>query len=329
MLTFYAAVAIAGITVACIIPLSCKMLKSKGVMDNPNARSSHKIPTPRGGGIAIIIAIIGGTLVLYVGAITLPTFWITILFIACGLACVSWLDDLKGLSALTRLISQVIAVSVAIYMDPSLSEYTIWILPHYLTIPIFAVSWIWFINLYNFMDGIDGITGVETISICIGLGAMASIGHLPQSFFAPLMIISTSALVFLYWNWSPAKIFLGDVGSIPLGFMLGWFLLHTVTEGAWVIAIIIPGFYLCDATLTLLKRAWQRKPIWQAHREHFYQMPALKDIAHNRIMLPIISANLGLIIIALWLVPVNLIIAITAAILIILGLLWKLKRMSL
>ena len=177
------------------------------------------------------------------------------------------------------------------------------------------------------MDGIDGMTGVETVSICIGLTLLTLTGILADDIIPPLAIIGAAALAFLYWNWSPAKIFLGDVGSIPLGFLLGWFILQAINNGAWLAALIIPGYYLADATITLIKRASQRVPIWQAHREHFYQKPILYGISHQRIMRRIIFTNIMLIANAVWLVPINFWLGIIVATMTICTLLWNLSQL--
>lgn len=147
------------------------------------------------------------------------------------------------------------------------------------------------------MDGIDGITGVEAGSIGLGIFVLALYVPLPQ--FIGLGYIGLGILAimigFLIWNWHPAKLFLGDVGSVPLGFILGWLLLKVASEGAWAIALILPSYYLFDATFTLIKRALRREKIWQAHREHFYQKATQRGFSHARVSVMILISNLVLI----------------------------------
>jgi UDP-N-acetylmuramyl pentapeptide phosphotransferase/UDP-N-acetylglucosamine-1-phosphate transferase len=215
------------------------------------------------------------------------------------------MDDLWSISALVRLICQIMAIGCILYLDPGLAINALPFFPEWGAFLIIAAAWVWCVNLYNFMDGIDGMTAVETVSICTGLGILTLTGILSNDLLAPLAVIGAAALAFLYWNWSPAKIFLGDVGSIALGFLLGWFVLKAVNEGAWLAAIIIPGYYLADATITLIRRAFQGAPVWQAHREHFYQMPVPRNVPHNQIMYRIIAINIMLILTAVWVVPIN------------------------
>lgn len=309
------------------IPIFRRFLIRSGLLDNPNARSSHKTPVARGGGMIVLVSIVAGLAVLHVSAAALPTDLIVIVVIACALGCISWIDDIRSLSPIIRLVSQIIAVGSAIAIYPNL---VIPIAPYFdgwVAMTLTALIWIWFVNLYNFMDGIDGMAGVETVSICAGLSLLALTGILSDDIILPLTVIGAAALAFLYWNWSPAKIFLGDVGSIPLGFLLGWFILQAINNGAWLAALIIPGYYLADATITLIKRASQRVPIWQAHREHFYQKPISYGISHQRIMRRIIFTNIMLIANAVWLVPINFWLGIIVATMTICTLLWNLSQL--
>ena len=309
------------------IPILRRALVSKGVYDNPNARSSHNLPTPRGGGIVVMSSIAMGLVALWWGGFALPNGLMATLAVACVLGLFSWIDDLWGVSALMRLVFQALAIAGVLYLDPEVAP-TLPFLPMWGALLFVAVTWIWFVNLYNFMDGIDGMTGVETVSICTGLSILALTGILSDDIIPPLAVIGTATLAFLYWNWAPAKIFLGDVGSIPLGFLLGWFLLKAISEGAWAIALILPGYYLADATITLLKRACRLEPIWQAHREHFYQMPVPRNVPHNIVMYRIIIVNIILILTAVWLVPLNSFAALCVSVIIILVLLRNLSQLG-
>jgi UDP-N-acetylmuramyl pentapeptide phosphotransferase/UDP-N-acetylglucosamine-1-phosphate transferase len=162
-----------------------------------------------------------------------------------------------------------------------------------------GVAWLWFVNLFNFMDGIDGLAGSETAAIGLGAVLLASIGAVGVVPGALGLVLVGAALGFLLWNWQPAKIFLGDVGSIPLGYLIGWLLLALAAQGHWVAALLLPGYYLADASLTLARRLMRGERIWQAHREHFYQHAVRQGRSHAQVVLAISITNGGLLILAL------------------------------
>ncbi|MFD2204970.1 MraY family glycosyltransferase [Kiloniella antarctica] len=275
-----------------------KILIQKGVLDTPNARSSHTIPTPRGGGIALMAVLLLGWLGYGLSSATsIPGLW-QIMAGSLGLMAISWLDDLKNLSAKVRLIVQFVAVVIG-FWGLSQGGLTIKLFPEFIPqtvdLIILGMAWVWFINLYNFMDGIDGITGIETASITVGLIALALLLSWPQEYYYLPLIVLATTLGFLIWNWEPSSIFLGDVGSVPLGYILGWFFLLLITKGLWAAAFILPLYYLCDATWTLVKRALRRERIWQAHKEHYYQKAVRNGASHKKVALIILACNLCLI----------------------------------
>ena len=172
------------------------------------------------------------------------------------------------------------------------------LLPLWLDRLLAALAWLWFVNLFNFMDGIDGIAGVESASLGVGLALVFLLSGLILP--AGLALLATAAaLGFLLVNWHPARIFLGDVGSVPLGFLLGWLLLLAAAEGAWAAALILPGVYWADATVTLLRRACRGERVWRAHREHFYQRAVQRGLRHDQVARRIALANAGLVLLAL------------------------------
>ena len=299
------------------------MLRHWAVLDQPNERSSHTIPTPRGGGGAVVfvINVLWGWHAYETGDVWLGV----VLAAAAGLAAVSWIDDLRSLPPLTRLAAQCLAVAAGIASLQGDGLFFQGVLPSSLDALIAAVGWIWFVNLFNFMDGIDGISGVETA--CVGAGA-ALIAFLAPNLDLPAPVygvtIAAAALGFLIWNWNPAKVFLGDVGSVPLGFMLGWILLDMAAAGLWASALILPLYYLADATITLGKRALRGENILRAHREHFYQHAVQSGKGHAQISLTILVGNLVLMALAVaaltwpWL-------ALGAATLTVATLLWHLR----
>ncbi len=253
------------------------------LLDRPNARSNHKNPTPRGGGLAVIFAILIPMMIADV------PIYIAISILL--LAAIALLDDLLGVPVFIRFAVQIIAVSIPLAFVPDhlLSP----LIPPLLEKIMLGIAWVWMINLFNFMDGIDGISAAELTSV--GLGAtfiMVFINLFPSSIANYGMIVAASACGFWWWNKHPARIFLGDVGSIPLGFILGYLLLTLLLQGYWVAAMILPAYYVSDSSVTLFKRLYRKQKIWQAHSEHYYQKAARKGWKHNIIVRYIVGLNM-------------------------------------
>lgn len=291
----------AGITIASTWLFAAfvrSLLLKHDILDEPGTRSSHSGCVPRGGGLALVPVILVGWISLsQLGLAHMREIGV-ITSMAGLIALVSWFDDVSNLSVQSRLSAQLLAVTTSIYLLP-----TNFMLLEFLTNPlgmiVVGIAWLWFINIFNFMDGIDGITGVETISICVGivltLGFLGSASYL--SYLA--IIVAASTAGFLVWNWHPAKLFLGDVGSVPLGFLLGWLLSGLALEGEWAAALILPGYYLVDASLTLIKRAVRLEPVWKAHKQHFYQQAVAGRASHSQAARAIAITNIWLIACAL------------------------------
>jgi UDP-N-acetylmuramyl pentapeptide phosphotransferase/UDP-N-acetylglucosamine-1-phosphate transferase len=270
-----------------LIPL----LRSAAVLDRPNQRSLHDSPTPRGGGIAVVVAVLAAWLLL-MAAGAVPARLIVVLLGAALLATVSWLDDLRGLSPAIRLAAQLVAVGLGLSaVAPTGAVFQTW-LPAWLDLAAAALVWIWFVNLFNFMDGSDGLAGSEAAAIGLGLALFAAIGVGHDPGLATLAAaIAAAAIGFLVWNWAPARIFLGDVGSVPLGYLLGFLLLLVATRGHWRISLILPLYFLADATITLLRRLGRSERVWQPHREHFYQRAVQRGLGHADVAGRVIAAN--------------------------------------
>ncbi|MDK9721123.1 MAG: glycosyltransferase family 4 protein [Rhodospirillales bacterium] len=263
------------------VRLLLNWLIAKAILDRPNERSSHSTPTPRGGGLAVMAVILLAWLALGLRPGAPPGLWIVIPGAAL-LVGLSWRDDRKNLPPLTRLLIQAALVGCGLLALPEGPVFQGW-LPWWLDRLTAALAWLWFVNLFNFMDGIDGITGVETVAIAVGVALLVNLAALHPDFEALALVLAAAAIGFLIWNWHPAKVFLGDSGSVPLGFLLGWLLLTLAALGLWAAALILPAYYLADATLTLLKRACRREKIWQAHRSHFYQQAVQSGLSHARV----------------------------------------------
>lgn len=279
-------------------------LKRRAILDAPNDRSNHDTPTPRGGGLAIVGTVLIGWLAIVTLRPDLTTGLHPGVFAAAAVLCVlSWLDDLRGLGAAVRLPVHLAACAAGVWMLPGDGLVFQGLMPVWLDGLLAVLFWAGFVNFYNFMDGIDAITGVETIGIAAGLIVVALLlpsESLPVA--GPLLLIA-AALGFLWWNRPPAQLFMGDVGSVPLGFLIGWFLLFLAVKGYWLPALLLPAYYLADAGLTLLRRAGRLEKIWLAHREHFYQRAVAARMArgmprasaHGRISAAIGCVNVMLI----------------------------------
>ena len=212
------------------------------------------------------------------------------------LALVSWIDDLRGLSPGVRLVAQGAAVTIGILVLPGTrSELETWLGPT-LYFAAAGLIWVWWINLFNFMDGIDGLAVSEAAAICGGLLLFAVVGNGADPTAALLAAgIIGAAIGFLVWNWQPARIFLGDVGSVPLGYLSGFLLLDVATRGRWKIALILPLYFLADATITLFRRLLAGERVWEPHRQHFYQQAVRNGLSHPAVVKRVIAADLLLI----------------------------------
>jgi UDP-N-acetylmuramyl pentapeptide phosphotransferase/UDP-N-acetylglucosamine-1-phosphate transferase len=270
-----------------------RYLRRRHILDHPNERSSHSTPTPRGGGWGILAALLPAEAAIAWHSSEAGQQF-AVLIGACLLIAVSWADDRRGLAVLTRLAAQMVAVAVSLMVLPEKSLVFQGLVPLWLDRIAAGLCWLWFVNLFNFMDGIDGLAGTEAAMIGLGL---ALIGLLTGSDATQVwtgLAVAGAAGGFLIWNWQPARVFMGDVGSVPLGFLLGWILLRTAADGQWAAALLIPLYFVTDATITLVRRLFSGKRIWQAHREHFYQQAVQAGRSHATVVRTVFMVNTGL-----------------------------------
>jgi UDP-N-acetylmuramyl pentapeptide phosphotransferase/UDP-N-acetylglucosamine-1-phosphate transferase len=291
---------------SCATAAVLRLLRRHAILDHPNRRSSHAVATPVGGGLAVVPVVLVAWLVVDI-AVGKPEETILVIICAFFLAAVSWVDDVRGLPASLRFGAQLAAVLAVLTVSPAAHSGLGGWLPEPVEAAAAGLIWLWFINAFNFMDGIDGLAGTETASIGIGVAlvaALAAAAEQPTASLAatPMALfgatIAAAALGFLPWNWQPARLFLGDVGSIALGFLLGWLLLRLAAEGQWAAALILPLYYLCDATLTLARRTLRGEKPWQAHREHYYQRAVAGGLSHAAVAGFVGLANAALILLA-------------------------------
>lgn len=270
----------------------------KRLLDTPNFRSSHQTPTPRGGGIAIAGGVIIATLTaLGLDCInTAPIYWI---LLPSGLIAVLGIcDDLFNLNVGVRLTVQFLLAGLGIYFIGLNNE---WSPPIQLLITgILVLFIVWMTNLYNFMDGINGLAAFEAISVCAGMAFIYWAKAINTDTIYLLIIITASACGFLFWNFPKAKLFMGDAGSLFLGLSFGLLTIESVNEDfrlvvAWLIML---GVFIVDASYTLCYRLITNQAIYQAHRTHAYQKNSIKLNSHTLTTLAVVAINL------LWLLPI-------------------------
>jgi Fuc2NAc and GlcNAc transferase len=259
-------------------------------MDIPGKRSSHEVPTPRGGGVAIVITWFVGVLIFYLhGYIEKSLF----LALSSGiiLVIISFLDDLLTLPYSVRLLFQVLGISLGIYFLDGLEviDFGFFQLSSPLILSIAVVfGLIWFVNLYNFLDGIDGYAAMEAIFVLITIYIFT--GNVI------LLFLASSVLGFIYWNWQRAKIFMGDVGSILLGYTIGILAVyfHKTNELSLLVFAMLSSLFWFDATITLFRRAKNKEKLTEAHKKHAYQRFVQGGYSHKQTVLYSIVINLVL-----------------------------------
>ena len=261
-----------------------------GLLDRPNERSSHSVPTPRGGGLAIVLVVLLG------GALG-HTHWQlldTTLLVGLGLAgligVVGFLDDRYQLSVAWRLLSvlgaSLIALSPFIVLRDLSGELVRWPGEYLFLIPLGVLGFTWFTNLFNFMDGIDGLAAFEAVLVLSTFGVFFNLTG-DQTLLFLSMVGAIASFGFLLSNWSPAKIFMGDVGSYFLGFLISLLIFWGHLRGTLPLtsSLLIVGVFAGDATWTLVMRLLRGQKIAQAHKEHGYQRLHQRGWKHGSICL--------------------------------------------
>jgi Fuc2NAc and GlcNAc transferase len=251
----------------------------KSLVATINERSSHTVPTPHGGGIALAITWFIGLFYLYfIGEISSNLFYA--LLFGAVISIVSFFDDIYELSPKIRLIAQAIVAIGGLYFLGGFETFTfvIFDIQNAIFTNIFAFFMIiWFINLYNFLDGINGYAGSEAVFLALAGFILFSGNH--------FLVLSVAVLGFLYWNWNKAKIFMGDVGSTLLGYNIAIFTIYYANEEStnfWI-WIILFGIYWFDATLTLIRRKLNKEKLSQAHKKHGYQRLTQSGWSHYKV----------------------------------------------
>ncbi len=296
-------ISIAGVAaLLCALAIvSLKPLLVRYALARPNARSSHKVPTPQGGGIAIISSV-------------LTTLFLTIWFLGDGriglelasvLGCavlmgvLGAVDDIHPLPAVFRFVVQtllaLLVTVVAVHDDQRIFPSTV---PLFIERTIIVVGAVWFVNLVNFMDGLDWITVAGIVPTTAFIAIVGLSGQLVGDEIALAASLCGAMLGFAPFNKPVARLFLGDVGSLSIGLMTGYLLLRLAETGAVAAALLLPLYYLADATITLLKRLARREKVWQAHREHFYQRATDNGYSVMQVVGCVFVLNLSLAVLA-------------------------------
>jgi UDP-N-acetylmuramyl pentapeptide phosphotransferase/UDP-N-acetylglucosamine-1-phosphate transferase len=300
-------------------------LERRAILDRPVERSSHRVPVPRGAGLALVPVLVIAWLALAIVG-DAPAGSAGVVALAAAMALLSWFDDLGGLPVKLRLPLHFVAVVIGVALLPDAGTVFQGLLPPLLDMAASALLWLWFVELFNFMDGIDGITGVETAALGIGMALVRLAGSpTGERSIVLALTLAAAGLAFLRWNWHPARIFLGDVGSVTLGYLLGWLLLGLAVRGWWAPALILPLYYFADATFTLARRVLRGERFWEAHRQHFYQRALAPDGDHAAVARLVLAGDAALVLAALVAVPYP-VLGLAAAMLIVIALLVALER---
>jgi UDP-N-acetylmuramyl pentapeptide phosphotransferase/UDP-N-acetylglucosamine-1-phosphate transferase len=291
-------VAAAGVTTYVLLILLRPLLLRLALV-RPNARSLHTTPTPQGGGLAVVIvALAAATLAAGLTGAGMVMSELAVVFgAALLLAVVGGMDDVWVMPAMPRLLVQVLAVAAVIIAIPT--ELRIFpLLPFWIERILVVLAGVWFVNLVNFMDGIDWMTVAEIVPISVGLILLGALGALPVHGIVVALALGGALLGFAPLNRPVARLFLGDVGSLPIGLLLGWLLLLLAGSGHLIAALLLPLYYLADATITLVRRWRRSESLFQPHRSHFYQRAIAGGFTVPQVVARVFAVNHGLIALA-------------------------------
>ena len=288
-----------------------KFLKNPIFLDVPTERSNHQAPKPRGAGIILIPLILFSTSVIFLLEDILYNYWRIIFGFCLLLSIVSLLDDMKNISAKIRLTFQIFCVFSSLYLFKDQlniliksSEFLIIFngiesLGLILIFCLLVMLWVWIINMFNFMDGMDGITSVQVSFLSILTNILAILGLIEETFIYFSLILLTISLAFYSFNKPPSKIFLGDVGSVPFGFIAGFILIYNMIMYNLILPfLVIMLYYLQDSIVTIILRFLKKENVFQPHSSHFYQKILRKGFSHDYVLKKIIYLHAILLILA-------------------------------
>lgn len=293
-----ALIAAAAASLCVVLILALRPWLLRYALARPNARSSHREPTPQGGGIAVIAATLA---VMLVAASAFQEFRspaLPLMFAAVILlALVGAIDDIRSLPVAPRLLLQAVAVCLVIAALPA-GLRLIDFLPWWLERLFLLIAGLWFVNLVNFMDGLDWMTVAEVVPIAAALVLIGLEGVLPPHAVLAALALGGAMLGFAPFNRPVARLFLGDVGSLPIGLLLGWLLVLLAGSAHLAAALLLPLYYLADSSITLVRRILAGERIWEAHRRHFYQRATARGFTVMEIVARVFLVNLLLALLA-------------------------------
>jgi Fuc2NAc and GlcNAc transferase len=277
------------------------------LLDIPNDRSSHHIPTPRGGGVAFVLCFLSFLCFAFIQGWVARDLFGAILTSGFLIALIGFVDDKYHVPAKWRLVGHLLVCGLALYWIGGFPSITVlnWPIPAGIILSVLGILYLaWLLNLYNFMDGIDGIAAIEAVSVCFG-GAL--LYGLQGEFQAMALPFGLAAAVggFLYWNFPPARIFMGDAGSGFLGLVLGLLSLQAaiINPNLFWSWLILLGVFIVDATVTLIRRAIQGETLSDAHCNHAYQHASRFYSKHRPVTIGVFVINM------LWLLPMSCLVA--------------------
>ncbi|MDX2258735.1 MAG: glycosyltransferase family 4 protein [Hyphomicrobiaceae bacterium] len=296
-MTSFLTVFLAFVASAALTHFYIRALGARGPVAVPNHRSMHKGHVVVGGGLPLLTA----------GILVWLAFWPIatgphglILPAIAGLAAVSFMDDVRPLSARVRISAHAAAAVACLVAVPDTALFLGGAVPWLVDRLLAFVAIVWFINLFNFMDGIDGIAGVEAAALAGGYGLVTAAAGGEGPLYGLALAIAGAAGGFLVWNWHPARVFMGDVGAVPLGLIAAWLMVDLAVRHSLAAALILPLYFVADATITLVRRFLAGEKVWEAHRSHAYQRSAKAAGSHAIIVRRVAAANAALVVLALW-----------------------------
>lgn len=279
---------------------------AKSLIDIPNARSSHSIPTPRGGGIAIVLSFVSAVLLMSKLGLVATFDFYSLLGSGLLVALIGFADDHGHVAAKWRLLGHFLAASWAVFWLnglPPLKFFGSTVYLGWLGDVLAIIYLVWMLNLYNFMDGIDGLASIEAITTCLGLALIfLCVGRTDQVWI--FLVLAAAVIGFLYWNFPPARIFMGDAGSGFLGITLSILVFQATKispELLWSGGILL-GVFIVDSTWTLIYRMLRGEKIYVAHSSHGYQHAARYYSSHGVVTLGVACINV------FWLLPISLLV---------------------
>ena len=279
-----------------LLIVALRPLLARYALARPNARSAHVVPTPQGGGIAVLgaaaLAVIAGGAVM---ALDGPG-WVRLglLGAAAGLiACVGLIDDIRPLPPFPRLALQLFAMGLAVSALPDGAR-ALPVLPLPIERVLLVVGGAWFVNLVNFMDGMDWMTVVETVPLTAALALFWSWGFLSTPAGLLALALCGGMIGFAPFNKPVARLFLGDVGSLPIGLVIAYGLFDLASHGGLAAAILLPLYYIADSGITLIWRFHRGDRVWEAHRQHFYQVAVARGFSVPQVLTRVAVVNVTL-----------------------------------